>query len=216
MVVCLPVTLLYGALSLPCEWEHNNPKSFCRKVENGAHAGTRDVFVSGDGAAMMAPEPAPHGAEELLARLLNPMKSVIANPTDGLRPAAPSRSRGKVVLHVDSLRKHYGSNQAVAGVSFDLRQGEVFGLLGLNGAGKSTLISMLATLRRPSGGDALLLGAQHPHRMADDFRHIIGVEPQDNPDEGVLPSYRFRVHGGITVGVDWALYRTGAQEEATH
>jgi Prolipoprotein diacylglyceryl transferase len=36
------------------------------------------------------------------------------------------------------------------------------------------------------------------------------------PDEGVLPSYRFRVHGGITVGVNWAIYRTGAQEEAIH
>jgi ABC-type multidrug transport system ATPase subunit len=86
------------------------------------------------------------------------MESVIANPTDDLRPAAPSPSRGKVVLHVDSLRKHYGSNEAVASVSFDLRQGEVFGLLGLNGAGKSTLISMLATLRRPSGGTRCFWG----------------------------------------------------------
>lgn len=107
------------------------------------------------------------------------MESVTDNSTDGLSAAAPSGSRGNVVLQVHSLRKHYGSNQAVAGVSFELRQGEVFGLLGLNGAGKSTLISMLATLRRPSGGDALLMG----HSIRKQWRTIrrrIGVAPQDN------------------------------------
>jgi ABC-2 type transport system ATP-binding protein len=107
------------------------------------------------------------------------MESVMANRTDDLMPVEPSRGRGKVVLHVEALRKHYGAIEAVAGVSFDLRQGEVFGLLGLNGAGKTTLISMLATLRQPSGGDALLLG--HSIRNAwGAIRHMIGVAPQED------------------------------------
>jgi ABC-2 type transport system ATP-binding protein len=91
----------------------------------------------------------------------------------------PSRDRGKVVLQVDGLRKRYGAIEAVKGVSFDVRQGEVFGLLGLNGAGKTSLISMLATSREPSGGDALLLG----HSISKEpraIRHMIGVAPQEN------------------------------------
>jgi ABC-2 type transport system ATP-binding protein len=88
------------------------------------------------------------------------------------------RGQTKIVLRVEALRKHYGAMEAVAGVSFDLRGGEIFGLLGHNGAGKTTLISMLATLRRPSGGDAVLLG----HSIRTEWRairHMIGVAPQE-------------------------------------
>ena len=81
-------------------------------------------------------------------------------------------------MHVDALSKRYGDKEAVSGVSFDVRQGEIFGLLGLNGAGKTTLISMLATERSPSGGDALLLGHSiSAERRA--VRRMIGVAPQD-------------------------------------
>jgi len=88
------------------------------------------------------------------------------------------RDQGKVALHVEALSKRYGAIEALAGVSFDVRHGEVFGLLGLNGAGKTTLISMLATERRPSAGDALLLG----HSIRDErraVRQMIGVAPQE-------------------------------------
>src|SRR6516162_1931288 len=107
------------------------------------------------------------------------MELGIANRRDDLRLVEPTRDEKKVVLHVEALRKHYGAIEAVAGVSFDLRQGEVFGLLGLNGAGKTTLISMLATQRHPSGGDAFLLG----HSIRKEWRAIrpmIGVAPQEN------------------------------------
>jgi ABC-2 type transport system ATP-binding protein len=89
-----------------------------------------------------------------------------------------TRDRGKVALRVEALSKRYGANYAVTDVSFEVRQGEVFGVLGLNGAGKTTLISMLATERRPSAGDALLLG----HSIRDErraVRQIMGVAPQE-------------------------------------
>jgi ABC-2 type transport system ATP-binding protein len=83
-----------------------------------------------------------------------------------------------VALRVDGLRKSYGPLEAVAGLSFEIREGEIFGLLGPNGAGKTTTISVLATRLRPSAGDATVFG----HSVTKDVaavRHLIGVVPQD-------------------------------------
>src|SRR4051812_48543593 len=51
---------------------------------------------------------------------------------------------------------------AVKGVSFDVRRGEIFGFLGENGAGKTTTIKMLTGLIAPSGGEAFLFGKRVP------------------------------------------------------
>jgi ABC-2 type transport system ATP-binding protein len=96
----------------------------------------------------------------------------------GLTLVVATRDLGKVALRVDALSKRYGPIEAVAGVSFEVRQGEVFGLLGLNGAGKTTLISMLATERTPSSGDALLLGRSIRAEQSA-VRRMIGVAPQE-------------------------------------
>ncbi len=61
-------------------------------------------------------------------------------------------------ISVQDLRKSFGENQAVQGVSFDVEQGEIFSLLGPNGAGKTTTISMLSCLLRPEAGDARIMG----------------------------------------------------------
>ena len=74
----------------------------------------------------------------------------------GLRLVEPRHGQGKVALRVEGVSKRYGEVDAVADVSFDVRQGEIFALLGLNGAGKTTLISILASARRSSSGDALV------------------------------------------------------------
>ena len=93
-------------------------------------------------------------------------------PRPRLQPQKP------VALRVDSLQKRYGEIDAVAGVSFDVREGEVLGLLGPNGAGKTTVISILATERAPSGGDATLF--DHSIRKEPKVvRGMIGVAPQD-------------------------------------
>ena len=82
------------------------------------------------------------------------------------------------ILEVQNLAKHYGDFQAVKGISFSIKEGEIFSLLGPNGAGKTTTISMLSTLYAPTSGDATIAGhsiTRHPMNV----RNAIGVVPQD-------------------------------------
>lgn len=71
-------------------------------------------------------------------------------------------------LDVQHLSKSYGRKNAVKDVSFQIQEGEIFGLMGMNGAGKTTILRMLATLLRPDSGDALIAGhsiAKHPEEV---------------------------------------------------
>jgi ABC-2 type transport system ATP-binding protein len=79
---------------------------------------------------------------------------------------------------VDAVHKHFGSVNALAGVSFTIRRGEFFGLLGPNGAGKSTLINIIAGLIRADAGHVSVLGHDtvHDWRAA---RRNLGVVPQE-------------------------------------
>jgi ABC-2 type transport system ATP-binding protein len=79
---------------------------------------------------------------------------------------------------VRDLRKSYGRNDAVRGVSFDVRGGEIFGLLGPNGAGKTTVIEILEGYRARTAGDATVLGSDpsHPTRA---WRERIGLVLQE-------------------------------------
>ena len=82
------------------------------------------------------------------------------------------------ILEVNNLVKNYGEFQAVKGISFSIKEGEIFSLLGPNGAGKTTTISMLSTLYAPTSGDATIAGhSVTKSPMA--VRNAIGVVPQD-------------------------------------
>ena len=59
-------------------------------------------------------------------------------------------------IKIKNLRKEYKDVVAVNGVNLDIKEGELFSLLGINGAGKTTLIKMLATLLEPTSGDAFI------------------------------------------------------------
>jgi ABC-2 type transport system ATP-binding protein len=83
------------------------------------------------------------------------------------------------VIKVQNLQKIFPGNvRAVDSVSFDVREGEVFGFLGPNGAGKTTTISILNTLMLPTGGKAEVLGADVV-TQASEVRKGIGLVPQD-------------------------------------
>jgi ABC-2 type transport system ATP-binding protein len=81
-------------------------------------------------------------------------------------------------IEVKNLQKSFGETKAVQGVSFEAREGEIFSLLGPNGAGKTTTISMLSTLLRPDGGDALIMG-ESITRNPMGAKAALGVVPQD-------------------------------------
>ncbi len=61
-------------------------------------------------------------------------------------------------ISIKNLRKEYKDIVAVKGLNLDIKEGELFSLLGVNGAGKTTTIKMLSTLTKPTSGDALVLG----------------------------------------------------------
>jgi ABC-2 type transport system ATP-binding protein len=71
--------------------------------------------------------------------------------------AEPATS-AETVVEVHNLEKHFGAFTAVAGISFAVRRGEIFGFLGPNGAGKSTTIRMLCGLLAPTAGSGRVAG----------------------------------------------------------
>ncbi len=83
------------------------------------------------------------------------------------------------MISAQDIRKTYGTVKAVAGVSFTIGEGEIFGLLGPNGAGKSTLIRILTTLTKPDDGTAFIAGRDVAAEAAG-IKSLIGVVPQEN------------------------------------
>ena len=69
-------------------------------------------------------------------------------------------------IEVVDLEKHYGTTQAVDGLSLTVASGEVFGILGPNGAGKTTTVEILEGYRSPDGGRVRVLGLD-PIRCLD-------------------------------------------------
>ena len=82
------------------------------------------------------------------------------------------------------LRREYDGREVVRGVSFEIREGEIFGLLGPNGAGKTTVLSMISTRIRPTSGDVWVFGKHVVHDVTA-ARRLLNVAPQE---EALYPS----------------------------
>jgi ABC-2 type transport system ATP-binding protein len=81
------------------------------------------------------------------------------------------------VIEVSGIRKAYGSTVAVSDVSFEVTQGEIFGLIGPNGAGKTTTMECVEGVRRPDSGKISILGLD-PVRDIYQIQNRIGVQLQ--------------------------------------
>ncbi|MBK9097569.1 MAG: ABC transporter ATP-binding protein [bacterium] len=90
-------------------------------------------------------------------------------------------------IEVNNLTKKFGSFTAVDNVSFNVKQGEIFGFLGANGAGKSTTIRMLTGILEPTSGDALVGG------------YSIMKEPDKVKTQIGYMSQKFSLYNDLTV-----------------
>jgi ABC-2 type transport system ATP-binding protein len=143
------------------------------------------VFDDADGVQFTAAEPVFEDA--FMARLLVP-GSAVSNPQ---APPAPAQSAAvqprSTVIEVSHLKKRFGDFYAVKGVSFDVKRGEIFGLLGANGAGKSTTFRMLCGLLPLTEGGVRVAGLDLG-RAASRARGRLGYMAQ-----------RFSLYASLTV-----------------
>ena len=115
------------------------------------------------------------------------------------------------VICVQGLVHRYGDRTALDGVSFDVRQAELFGLLGPNGSGKTTLFRILSTLVIPVGGRATIMGidvARDPNRL----RRQIGVVFQAQSIDVKLTAAENLWHQGHLYGLHGAPLKTRIAE----
>ena len=100
-------------------------------------------------------------------------------------------------IKASHLVKRYGPVTAVDHLDLDIRDGELFSLLGINGAGKTTTIKMLTCLTKPTEGDALV-GGHSILREPDLVKHLIGVSPQET---AIAPNLTVRENLEFICGV---------------
>ncbi|MBN2460479.1 MAG: ABC transporter ATP-binding protein [Candidatus Cloacimonetes bacterium] len=86
---------------------------------------------------------------------------------------------GQSVVKVNTLCKRYGKVKSVDGISFEVYQGEIFGMVGPNGAGKTTTIECIESLRRPDAGEVEVLGLD-PVKDHKQLCERIGVQLQES------------------------------------
>jgi len=89
------------------------------------------------------------------------------------------KTQNGVVIEVRDLVKQYTDVTAVDGVSFEIRKGEIFGMVGPNGAGKTTTIECIEGLRSPDAGNVQVLGLD-PQQDGYQLREHIGVQLQES------------------------------------
>jgi ABC-2 type transport system ATP-binding protein len=114
-------------------------------------------------------------------------------------------------IAVRDLVHRYGDRTALAGVSFDVRSAEIFGLLGPNGSGKTTLFRILSTLMIPVAGRAVIAGydaAKDPGRL----RRQIGVVFQAPSIDQKLTARENLVHQGHLYGLHGPVLRNRIKE----
>ena len=83
----------------------------------------------------------------------------------------------KNLVEVKNIKKNYGKNEAVKGISFNIKEDEILGLLGPNGSGKTTTIGMLLGLLKPTSGEILINGQKLEGNRIEILEQINFISP---------------------------------------
>jgi len=118
---------------------------------------------------------------------------------------------GSTAIEVRGLAKRFDDVQAVAGIDFDVREGDLFGFLGPNGAGKTTTINMLTGLARPDAGTIRIAGIDCS-RNPKAAQHLMGVVPDESNLYPELTGFENLCFCGALYGMSKADRRARARE----
>lgn len=110
------------------------------------------------------------------------------------------------MIQVQNLTHRYGDRVALSNVSFEVKKGEIFGLLGPNGGGKSTLFRILSTMMAPTEGKAILAGHDVVRDAAAVRRHVGVVFQTQSLDKALTVEENLRAQGHLH-GMSGALLR---------
>ena len=111
----------------------------------------------------------------------NKLVAINKRPSDSERVV----TMAEFAIQAKDLRKSFKNTEVLKGVSFEVKSGEIFALLGSNGAGKTTIINMLATLMKAGGGAASVCGFDIV-KQPDKVRESISLTGQFAAVDGIL------------------------------
>jgi ABC-2 type transport system ATP-binding protein len=115
-------------------------------------------------------------------------------------------------IEAHGLVKRYGEHRALDGIDLTVSRGQVFGFLGPNGAGKTTTVGVLATLTRPDGGTACVLG-HDVAAEADAVRARVATTGQSASLDEDLTGYENLLMPGHLHGLSRSAARQRAEEQ---
>ena len=103
----------------------------------------------------------------------------------------------KNLVEVKNIKKNYGKNEAVKGVSFNIKEDEILGLLGPNGSGKTTTIGMLLGLLKPTSGEILINGQKLEGNRIEILEQINFISPYIELPKKLTVKQNLTVYGKL-------------------
>ena len=103
----------------------------------------------------------------------------------------------KILVEVKNIKKNYGKNEAVKGISFSIEEDEILGLLGPNGSGKTTTIGMLLGLLKPTSGEILINGQKLEGNRIEILEQINFISPYIELPKKLTVKQNLTVYGKL-------------------